>query len=398
VEILRRRATGAVVVFLRFYDRDHQLSSALPYRADERVTRFFWLLDPEGSVEVVSGDDGARVRVTIRSCRAKLGLRQRVSRAFERRFQHHNAARLTEAPSRIIPWSAQSVADPSEAFVSFIIPTRDRADLLARAVDTLFLQARWKKKELIIVDNGSVEPATFALFDKLRQVDGINILRVDEPFNFSRLINAGAAQARGNVFALLNNDLECENSDWLLPLVGLALDPRVGVVGVKLLHENRTVQHACIALGIRGLTAHIGAGHDADDPGPHDILTTTRRVSAVTGACMLTRREVFERAGGFDERFVIEFNDVDYCLRIDGLGLATVYAANPTLIHKESSTRQARPLRDQELLDRCRFVEQWGRKLVDDPYYPQDLTLSDESLSPRWPEEGGADTTETKGR
>ena len=188
--------------------------------------------------------------------------------------------------------------------------------------------------------------------------------------------------ARGDVLAFLNNDVETADPDWLAPLVALARDPRVGVVGTKLLFEDGTVQHAGIALGIRGLTGHAGCGRPGGDPGPADMLATTRRVSAVTGACMLTRRAVFDSLGGFDEEFVVEFNDVDYCLRAGAAGLAVVCAAAPALIHKEGATRsRARPLREQEVLDRSRFMKLWGRALVDDPFYPLELTLEDESLA-----------------
>jgi GT2 family glycosyltransferase len=263
------------------------------------------------------------------------------------------------------------------------MPTRDRADLLARAIETLFEQADWSDKELVIVDNGATEADTFALFDRIRQAPNVQIVRHDSPFNFSQLINAGARAARGDVLAIMNDDVETDRRDWLTPLIALACDPAVGVVGAKLLFGDGTLQHAGITLGIRGITSHAGVGRAANDPGPYGILSTTRRVSAVTGACMLTRREVFERLGGMDENYVVECNDTDYCLRVGAAGLAVIYAAEPILTHNEGSTRQNRPLREQEVRDRQRFIRQWGRMLIKDPYYPADLTLKDDSLAIR---------------
>jgi GT2 family glycosyltransferase len=298
---------------------------------------------------------------------------------------HQRIKRLTNAVlgrSRIVPWSTEGVATSSTSpLVSIVIPTRDRAGLLRCAVETLFENSDWPNKELIVVDNGSVEPDTFALFERIRRHPNVLILRFDEPFNFPRLINAGARASRGEVLAFLNNDVESDDPNWLAPLVRIAIDPRVGVVGPKLLHQDGSVQHAGITLGIDGTTGHAGRGRPADDPGPHAMLTTTRRVSAVTGACLLTRRDVFDAIGGFDEDFPIECNDIDYCLRAGVAGYAVVYAAAPTLVHKEGSSRQAIPLREQEVRDRCRFMRRWERVLIDDPFYPIELTLSDESLT-----------------
>src|SRR5262249_15699427 len=136
-----------------------------------------------------------------------------------------------------------------------------------------------------------------------------------------------------------------------------------------------------IALGIGGLTGHAGRWRTADDPGPHAMLTTTRRVSAVTGACLLTRRDVFDAIGGMDEDFVVECNDIDYCLRAGAAGYPIAYAATPMLVQKEGSTRRAHPLREQEVLDRRLLGQRWGRALLDDPYFPLELTLNDESLT-----------------
>lgn len=381
IEMIRHAPKRPMTAFFRFFNAEGQCVLAFPYRLQNRVTHFNEvMMDLSLRAEIDAGEPDARISVRVRPCDHYYQFRRKLSH-FLGNFRRKPAPPRPD-PARIVPFAAEGVATSSPTpLVSIVIPTRDRAGLLARAVETLFETAHWPRKELVIVDNGSVEAETFALFERLRALPHVTILRRDEPFNFAHLVNEGARAARGEVLALLNNDVETDNPDWLAPLVRLAIDPRVGVVGAKLLHEDGSVQHAGIALGIRGLVAHAGCGRAADDPGPYAMLTTTRRVSAVTGACLLTRRDVFDALGGFDEDFVVEFNDVDYCLRAGAAGYAVVYAASPALIHKEGSTRQARPLREREILDRSLFMRRWGRALIDDPFYPPDLTLRDESLA-----------------
>jgi len=383
IEMIRHAPERPVVAFFRFFNAAGDCVVAFPFRLQKRVAYFNEvMMDPSLTAQIDCGDPEARISVRVTPCGRRYYWGRKLGHFLDNFRRKPQPVLPTPDPSRIVSFVAQGVATSSaRPLVSIVIPTRDRADLLARAAETLFERASWPNKELVIVDNGSAEPETFALFDRLRARPDVTILRRDEPFNFARLVNEGVRASTGEVIALLNNDVETGDPDWLSQLVALAVDPRVGVVGVKLLHEDRTVQHAGIALGVRGLTAHAGAGRAADDPGPYAMLTTTRRVSAVTGACLLTRRDVFERLGGFDENFVVEFNDVDYCLRAGAAGYAVVSAATPALLHKEGSTRQTRPLRAQEALDRALFMTRWGRSLVDDPYYPPELTLQDESLT-----------------
>ncbi|MGJ0506146.1 MAG: glycosyltransferase family 2 protein [Methylocystis sp.] len=378
--MLRHAPARPVTAFFRFFNAEGKCVVAFPFRLADRVTYFNEvMMDPALTVQVDCGEPDARISVRVRPCDWRYNCRREISYVLDRLLRKPSAP--APDPARIAAFEATGVATSSATpLVSIVIPTRDRAALLACAVETLFETSDWPLKELVIVDNGSVEPETFALFERLRGHPDVTILRQDEPFNFARLINAGARAARGEVLALVNNDVEARSPDWLSPLVRLAIDPRVGVVGAKLLYENGLVQHAGIVLGIRGLTGHAGSGRAADDPGPYAMLTTTRRVSAVTGACLLTRRQVFEELGGFNEDFVIEYNDVDYCLRAGAAGYAVVCAAAPALLHKEGSTRQARPLREQEVLDRSLFMQRWGHALINDPYYPPELTLRDESL------------------
>ncbi|MDE2579371.1 MAG: glycosyltransferase family 2 protein [Hyphomicrobiales bacterium] len=345
-----------------------------------------FVIDRPVSIDIVTGDADARVDATIepfysagsRWLWARQDWRERAGAM--RALLHPKDARA----GQLVPWKFRPLgaARPS---VSLVIPTRDGLAVLERAVATLFENARWPDKELIIVDNGSQEADTLAYLRALAANPAIKIIREDAPFNFARLNNIGARAARGDILALMNNDIETDDPDWLDAFVALASDPAVGAVGGKLLFPDGTVQHAGVTLGVRGYVAHVGLGRAGDDEGPNRILATTRRVSAVTGACLFTPRALYQRLGGFDENYVIEFNDIDYCLRVGEAGLAVVWAAEPRLLHKESATRGQRPLREQELLDRKRFVRHWGYKLTGDPYYPHNLTLRDESLRRKLP-------------
>jgi GT2 family glycosyltransferase len=381
----RKDPDRPVVVFLRLCNQAGATVLAFPWRLEHGKTRTWSImLDPSLSIELVSGEPDEQISASIKRRGPAPGVFGKAvaqMRKYARAFAKYlDKISPDDSAGRIKPWPAKTLPTPAPS-VSIIIPTRDRADLLSRAVETLFEKADWPDRELVIVDNGSVEPQTFALFERIRHAPNVQIITDDSPFNFSRLINAGARAARGDVLAIMNNDVETENPDWIAPLAALACDPAVGVVGAKLLFGDGNVQHAGITLGIRGIVGHAGMGRAADDPGPYGMLSTTRRVSAVTGACMFVRREIYQRLGGMDEEYVVEFNDIDFCLRADAAGLAVVYAATPVLTHNEGSTRQNRLLREQEIRDRQRFIRQWGRSLVSDPYYPADLTLKDDSLS-----------------
>lgn len=380
IEVFRDAPGHTAVAFVRFVNGAGDTVLALPFRLEgERTVVNGVMLDPDVRAEIVCAEPDARIRVTVTP---RGGLYTAARRAAET-IGLTRPSGATRAPVETGPpvtaWRhAPPAAPPS---VSIIIPTRDRADLLARAVDTLFLAPQRATTDLVIIDNGSVEDSTLKLFEQLQSRPDVRILRIDEPFNFARLINAGAAAAKGDVLALLNNDVESADAGWCDPLATLAMDARVGAAGAKLLYPDGRVQHAGVTLGIGGLTGHTGRGRRSDDPGPGAMLTTTRQVSAVTGACLFTRRDVFERLGGFDERYVVEFNDIDYCLRAGEAGLASVCAAAPMLTHNEGSSRAARPLRPQEIADRARFMARWGRALVEDPHYPPGLTYRDESLA-----------------
>lgn len=257
--------------------------------------------------------------------------------------------------------------------VSIIVPTRDRAELLAACAEGVLSGTDYPDLELLIVDNGSVEPETAALFDRLRQDPRVRILDAPGPFNFSTLNNRAAAEATGEILVLLNNDISMEDTGWLTEMVSHAVRPNVGAVGAKLLYPDRTVQHAGVVVGVAGVAAHWGPGAGEHDPGYFGHLAMTRNVSAVTAACLALRRAVFDQAGGLDEDALkVAFNDVDLCLKIRRLGYDIVWTPHARLIHHESASRgsdltpQAQDRFNGEIAAmRGRWPETWGV----DPFY-----------------------------
>jgi O-antigen biosynthesis protein len=225
--------------------------------------------------------------------------------------------------------------------ISVIIPTRDQSDHLEQCVEGVLHRTDYTNIELLIIDNGSSEPATVALLDRLnREERRVRILPLPGPFNYSVLNNAAARTAKGEVLLLLNNDIDVIGSDWLREMVSHALRPDVGIVGAKLIYTNETIQHAGVVLGPRGQITHLHRFAGRNDPGYRGQLSLTRTLSAVTGACVAIRRAVFFEVGGFDEiNLQVGFNDVDLCLRVRKLGYRVIWTPFAELFHVESVSR-----------------------------------------------------------
>lgn len=262
--------------------------------------------------------------------------------------------------------------------VSVIIPTRDRADLLAVALDGLLSGTTYSALEILIVDNDSQDARTRALFARHAGDVRVRMLPVPGPFNFSALSNRGAADARGALLLFLNNDIEVIEPGWLREMVSIALTPDIGAVGAKLLYPDRTLQHGGIVLGIGGVAGHSHPGLPDGDPGYFARMVLTQEVSAVTGACMLVRTEVFAASGGFDaERLAVAFNDVDLCLRLRRQGYRNVWTPHARLIHHESKSRgpEDTPEKRARFESEVRVMQdRWGPELRADPYYNPNLS------------------------
>jgi O-antigen biosynthesis protein len=286
--------------------------------------------------------------------------------------------RLAAAPKRVVPTPAPRV--------SLIIPTRDGADVLATCVRSIRSRTRYDDYEIIIVDNGSVEEATGKLFDELRTDPVIRILPRPEPFNFSRLNNAAAREATGSIIGLVNNDIEATQGDWLGELVALALQPDAGCVGAKLLYPNRRLQHGGVVIGLGGVAGHAHRFARADDAGYLGRLHAVHEVSAVTAACLLIRREVFDAVNGLDEELTVAFNDVDFCLRVRAAGYRNLWTPFAELIHHESVSRgrDLTPAKAKRFAGEFATMQRrWGADMLHDPYYSPHLTYDMEDFSLR---------------
>ncbi|MFG1301759.1 glycosyltransferase family 2 protein [Xanthobacter sp. V3C-3] len=262
--------------------------------------------------------------------------------------------------------------------VSIVVPTRDRAALLATALRTLIAGTDYRAFEIIIVDNGSVEPETFALFDEIRAAwPATTVVRDDGGFNFPRICNLGVDAARGDMILLLNNDVEVVEPGWLSEIVALASLPGAGVVGAKLLFPDRTVQHAGAIVGLFRYADHWFAHSAADAPGYEDRLMVRQNLSAVTAACLLIRRDVWDAIGPLDaERFAEDCNDIDLCLRARRAGYEVVFSPFALLVHHESASRgkkRAKAHRERLKAQRARMEAIWHNSTLVDPHYSPNL-------------------------
>jgi GT2 family glycosyltransferase len=273
--------------------------------------------------------------------------------------------------------------------VSVLIPTRDRVDLLEPCLEALFATADLALHEVIVLDNDSTDPETLAYFARLVQ-SGVRVIRVGGPFNFAKIINKGASIAVGHYLLLLNNDVEALEAGWLDEMLGRIAEPDVGAVGATLLWPGGVVQHGGVVLGPSFAAGHAFNERIDGDPGYADLLCATHEVSAVTAACLLTNRRLFLELGGFDSvHFPVNFNDVDYCLKLRAKGLRIVQSVHAKLLHRESASRGLDRRADQKdrfarELDHLRAI--WGAVLCADPYYNPALSLDDFPFSAlAWP-------------
>jgi len=267
--------------------------------------------------------------------------------------------------------------------VSIVIPTRDRKDLLSHCIASLDKLTSYRPKEIIVVDNGSIEIETKEYLSALSERKDVRIVDAPGPFNYSHLINVGVAQAAGDVIAVLNNDVEAIESDWLHEMVSQALRPDVGLVGCLLLYPDRTIQHAGVVIGLSGIAHHVFR----KGPQQHTYAgraLVAQDLSAVTGACHVMRRSVFERLGGLDEQnLAVAYNDIDFCLRVREHGLRIVYTPYAKLIHRHKASRgiDTRPERlTAYIWEREYMRSRWARVICDDPFFNPNLSLSTKDI------------------
>jgi O-antigen biosynthesis protein len=270
--------------------------------------------------------------------------------------------------------------DPAP-LVSIIVPTRDRAALLARCLDGVLHRTDYAPIEVLVIDNGSKQPETLNLFAKISADPRVRVLPMPGPFNYAALNNRAAAMARGAVLLLLNNDVDVIDRGWLREMVSQALRPDVGAVGARLLYANGTLQHGGTVLGVGGVANHYRTGAPRHSPGPFGLLALARSASAVTAACLAIRRTVFDAAGGFDQdHLAVAFNDVDLCLRLRTLGYRNVWTPFAELYHLESVSRgqdKAGAAKERFQREQDTMFSRWPGTLHADPYWNPNLSLAE---------------------
>lgn len=297
---------------------------------------------------------------------------------------------VAEVSAGLLPDSARvrwALPEPIP-LVSLLVPTRDGVDILRPCVDAILERTDYRHFELLILDNQSSCPETLAFMAEVEQRDSrVKVLRWNHPFNYSAVNNFGARHARGEIVGLINNDVEPLDGAWLTEMVSQARRPEIGCVGAKLYYPNGTVQHGGVVLGIGGVAGHAHRFFQGDEAGYGGRLKLVQNLSAVTAACLLLRREVFEQVGGLNEvDLAVAYNDVDLCLKVQAAGYRNLWTPYAELYHHESISRGAddTPAKRARGLKEARYMRShWAEILDHDPAYNPNLTLAYEDFSLR---------------
>lgn len=237
-------------------------------------------------------------------------------------------------------WYQTKFTLKEEPLVSILIPNKDHTDDLDVCLNSFFERADYQNYEFIIIENNSVLPETFAYYEKIeKEHDNVKVVYWEAGFNYSAINNFGFKFAKGDYIMLLNNDVELITPDIFQSMLGFCMRPEVGIVGAKLLYNDHTVQHAGVLVGAGGLADHVFKGIHEDDSGYMGRAISSQDVSAVTAACLLVKRSVYEEVGGLEDEFQVAFNDVDFCLKVRKAGYLIVYDADVKLFHYESKSR-----------------------------------------------------------
>lgn len=295
------------------------------------------------------------------------------------RLAHLQRSGVTAAVEQTLPgcFRVNYGLNGTTPMLSIIIPTRDGLHLLKRCVDSVLEKSTYRNFELIIVDNGSSEAATLNYLSGFQEGSKVRVIRDDGPFNFSALNNRAAKEASGEVLCLLNNDTEVISPDWMEEMLSRLSQVGIGVVGAKLYFPDGRVQHAGDAVGPGGCADHMHGILDPGDPGYCNRAMLAQEVSAVTGACLMTPKWLYEQIGGLDEvKLKVAFNDVDYCLKVQAAGYRVIFTPYAELFHYESASRgrddSAKKLRKtRREADQMR--KRWKARMRHDPYYNPNL-------------------------
>jgi GT2 family glycosyltransferase len=310
-------------------------------------------------------------------------------RALDEHFERTKVTAKAEPASLAYHYRARyALPDPAPK-VSVIVPTRDKVDLLRMSVGGLLERTDYPNLEVIVMDNGSSRAETHAYFAELKKEPRARVIRWDQPFNFSAINNAGAKLATGEVLCLLNNDIDPINPDWLSEMVSHAIRADIGAVGARLYYPDGMIQHAGVVVGMGGVAGHIEKRLPPTQSGYFGRVQLLQDYSAVTAACLVVRKSVYDEVGGLDEEnLTVAFNDVDFCLRVDAAGYRNVYTPYAELYHHESASRgtDLAPGKMERFQAEVLYMKRrWGDRLMNDPYFNPNLSLDFESVAIAFP-------------
>ena len=275
-----------------------------------------------------------------------------------------------------------------EPLVSVIIPNKDHRQDLDLCIRSISERATYKNLEFIVVENNSTEPETFAYYEKIqKEFPNVRVVRWEREFNYSAINNFGVTFAKGEYLLFLNNDTEPIEPKFIEEMLGLCQRDDVGIVGARLLYQDDTIQHAGVVVGFGGIAGHTFIGlHKAENSYFHRAMST-QDYSAVTAACMMSKKSIFQQVGGFTEELAVAFNDIDYCMKVRAAGKLVVYNPYALLYHYESKSRglEDTPEKIARFNREIRiFADRWPEILEKgDPYYNPNLTLDNSDFSLR---------------
>lgn len=272
-----------------------------------------------------------------------------------------------------------------QPLVSIVIPNKDHVEDLKKCMDSIDEKSSYRNYEYVIVENNSTEKEIFAFYQELEKRENVTVLYYKGGFNYSKINNYGVKYAKGDYILLLNNDTAIINEDCIWEMLSVCMREDVGVVGARLYYGDDTIQHAGVVIGFGGMAGHTFIGESRYDIGYMGRIICAQDYSAVTAACLMTKKSVYEAVGGFSEEYEVAFNDIDYCLKVRGVEKLVVYNPMAELYHYESKSRG---LEDTpEKVERFngeveRFMDKWTVLLKQgDPYYNPNLTLDKADFS-----------------
>lgn len=284
-----------------------------------------------------------------------------------RRLGISSPIEVTRQPETRVRWN---FGEPS---VSIIVPTKNNRAVLKNLLESLFSLTSYKNFEVVLVDNGSTEEGLKTYYSEICSQHPVRVIEYNEPFNYSRANNLGASAARSDLLLFMNNDMQIIDPEWLTELCQWAMVPQIGIVGAKLLHQDNSIQHAGVILGLQGFVGHLYLNTPEHFFGLTGSVDWYRDYYAVTGACQMMRKDVYDELNGYDEDFKLVFSDIDLCLRAIEKNFRVLYTPHAVLKHLEGKSRGYSSPNSDILRGYDLFMD-WIKK--DDPYFSPNLTYT----------------------